>query len=149
MEVTKSFKMILSYNHNRKGPSSVSSVTLRNSHKKADRTNESTKYGGSKDGKAEIDVEGQTVISEIESKYTKKKQKKSIYKKMFVEDDEDSFTREDNANIAPILKNEKKEDLRQLGEFITTKRPKDPFKDLDPLTQKVDINKGLGYKGTS
>jgi hypothetical protein len=42
-----------------------------------------------------------------------------------------------------------KDDIRQLEEFISTKRPKDPFKDLDPLTQKVDISIGIPYKGTS
>lgn len=43
----------------------------------------------------------------------------------------------------------KKEDIRQLQEFVTTRRPKDPFKDLEPLKQKVDITKGLAYKGSS
>lgn len=43
----------------------------------------------------------------------------------------------------------KKEDIRQLQEFVTTRRPKDPFKDLEPLKQKVDITKGLAYVGTS
>lgn len=43
----------------------------------------------------------------------------------------------------------KKEDIRQLQEFVTTKRPKDPFKDLEPLKQKVNITKGLKYNGTS
>jgi hypothetical protein len=32
---------------------------------------------------------------------------------------------------------------------VTTKRPKDPFKDLEPLKQKVDITKGLKYNGSS
>jgi|TARA_B110001469_G_scaffold113386_1_gene116752 hypothetical protein len=36
-----------------------------------------------------------------------------------------------DANI-PMLKT-KKEDIRQLQEFVTTRRPKDPFKDLEPL----------------
>ena len=36
-------------------------------------------------------------------------------------------------NITPIMKTNK-DDIRQLEEFISTKRPKDPFKDLDPLT---------------
>lgn len=51
-------------------------------------------------------------------------------------------------NITPIMKTNK-DDIRQLEEFISTKRPKDPFKDLDPLTQKVDISVGIPYKGTS
>jgi hypothetical protein len=43
----------------------------------------------------------------------------------------------------------KKEDIRQLEEFISTKKPKDPFKDMDPLTQKVDIKPEVAYQGTS
>ena len=42
-----------------------------------------------------------------------------------------------------------KEDIRQLEEFISTKPPRDPFKDIDPLTQKVDISEGVHYHGTS
>lgn len=52
------------------------------------------------------------------------------------------------ANMSNMMKTNK-EDIRQLEEFISTKRPKDPFKDLDPLTQKVDISVGIPYKGTS
>lgn len=43
----------------------------------------------------------------------------------------------------------KKEDIRQLEEFISTKKPKDPFKDMDGLTQKVEIKKDVVYSGTS
>lgn len=45
----------------------------------------------------------------------------------------------------------KKNDFINKGmeENIPNKKPKDPFKDLDPLTQKVDITKGVGYQGTS
>lgn len=49
----------------------------------------------------------------------------------------DNILSQEKANH--ILKSNK-EDIRQLEEFISTKRPKDPFKDLDPLTQKVDIS---------
>ena len=51
--------------------------------------------------------------------------------------------------MSPILKKTKKDDIRQLQEFVTTKRPKDQFKELDPLKQKVDISSGLAYQGTS
>jgi hypothetical protein len=43
----------------------------------------------------------------------------------------------------------KKEDIRQLEEFISTKKPKDPFKDMDGLTQKVEIKKDVVYNGSS
>ena len=43
----------------------------------------------------------------------------------------------------------KKEDIRQLEEFISTKKPKDPFKDMDGLTQKVEIKQDVVYHGTS
>jgi hypothetical protein len=42
-----------------------------------------------------------------------------------------------------------KEDIRQLEEFISTKRPKDPFKELDPLIEKVAITPEAKYQGTS
>ena len=44
---------------------------------------------------------------------------------------EDKYTKRNE--IDTMLKT-KKDDIRQLEEFISTKRPKDPFKDLDPLT---------------
>lgn len=60
---------------------------------------------------------------------------------------EDKFkNKPDNLNL---MMKTNKDDIRQLEEFISTKRPKDPFKDLDPLTQKVDISVGIPYKGTS
>jgi hypothetical protein len=43
----------------------------------------------------------------------------------------------------------KKEDIRQLHEFVSTKRPRDPFKDLDPLNQKVSVSEGKSYLSTS
>jgi len=93
------------------------------------------------------------VNTDIESKYTRKKLKQGIHKKFFKEDEqhEDSFEEIAPNDESPIFKRGKqnKEDIRNLGEFITTKRPKDPFKDLDPLTQKVDISEGLAYSGTS
>jgi hypothetical protein len=46
-------------------------------------------------------------------------------------------------------KKTKKEDIRKLEEFVNTKRPADPFKDIDPLTQKVDISREDQYKGSS
>jgi hypothetical protein len=42
-----------------------------------------------------------------------------------------------------------KNDIRQLEEFVSTKRPKDQFRDLDPLTQKVEIAQKKKYQGTS
>ena len=74
--------------------------------------------------------------------------------KIFKEDHEE---KEDNFAENFIAKAEgvntmaktKKEDIRQLEEFISTKRPKDPFKDLDPLSSKVDITPGIRYQGTS
>ena len=61
---------------------------------------------------------------------------------------EDHYKNRKDNNITPIMRTNK-DDIRQLEEFISTKRPKDPFKDLDPLTQKVDISVGIHYKGTS
>jgi len=60
---------------------------------------------------------------------------------------EDKYTGGGGANID--FQKTKKEDIRQLEEFISTKRPKDPFKELDPLIEKVDINPEAKYQGTS
>ena len=77
-----------------------------------------------------------------------KRLKSKIYKD---EDDLGSNYLEDKynskeGNIGPLLKT-KKEDIRQLEEFIGIQRPKDPFKDLDPLVSKVDITAELKYHG--
>lgn len=45
--------------------------------------------------------------------------------------------------------NEKELNLKQLEEFISTKRPKDPFLELKPLTEKVVINPKSRYVGSS
>jgi hypothetical protein len=60
---------------------------------------------------------------------------------------EDKYTGGGGANLD--FAKTKKEDIRQLEEFISTKRPKDPFKELDPLIEKVDINPEAKYQGTS
>ena len=101
-----------------------------------------------------------TQISEIESKFIKKKELalKKINRKIYKEDSEemrsnyleDQFVSHGHklGRIESILKT-KKEDIRQLEEFINTKRPRDPFKDLDPLISKVDITGSVSYEGTS
>ena len=100
-----------------------------------------------------------TQISEIETKFMKKKELalKKINRKIYKEDSEEMRSNylEDQfkshgkeGRIEPILKTNK-QDLRQLEEFISTKRPRDPFKDLDPLVSKVDITVGVLYEGTS
>ena len=80
---------------------------------------------------------------------------RKLKNKLFKEDDEngsqyllDLFTAGKEGRIEPMLKT-KKEDIRQLEEFINTKRPKDPFKDLNPLISKVDITPVLEYRGSS
>jgi hypothetical protein len=143
-DVTKTFKKMLTQNHAR-----GTVDTGRNGH---DQTNESTKYGGSIGKNGDVDALTEHSNMDIEMKYIRKKMKKNLAQKFYKEDEEEeqnSFTREDKDNLPPILRKNKKDDIRQLQEFITTKRPKDPFKDLDPLTQKVDISKELAYNGTS
>jgi len=44
---------------------------------------------------------------------------------------------------------EQEYNLKQLEEFISTKRPKDPFLELKPLTEKVVINADVKYQGSS
>ena len=44
---------------------------------------------------------------------------------------------------------EQEYNLKQLEEFISTKRPKDPFLELKPLTEKVVINQSVRYQGSS
>jgi hypothetical protein len=134
-DISKTFKRMLSSNHNRSN-----TLTIRQSHE-VDPTIESTKYAGS--------VKQDDDLSEIEKKFKKKKNKwQSTINKMYKEDDdiEENYLEKNYTefNRNPMLKT-KKEDIRQLQEFVTTKRPKDPFKELEPLKQKVDISKGLYY----
>jgi hypothetical protein len=78
--------------------------------------------------------------------------KKSLQKIYYKEDDKNnSFIREDKDVVDPVLKAniDKKEEFLDFKELINTKRPKDPFKDLNPLTQKVDITAEKVYQGTS
>ena len=56
---------------------------------------------------------------------------------------EDKYTSGAGTNLD--FQKTKREDIRQLEEFISTKRPKDPFKELDPLIEKVDINADAKY----
>lgn len=118
--------------------------------KESDDNVESTHYDGSIANKQHSDQV--TQMSELERKFIKKKTTfKPGITKLYKEDDNiaENFLEANYVDQqGPMLKT-KKEDIRQLQEFVTTKRPKDPFKDLEPLKQKVDITKGLKYLGTS
>lgn len=78
-DVSKTFKRMLTANHNR---------TNYSESKNGDNSNISTKYGVS--GVARQDIENQTQISEIESKFTKKKKghKSSIMSKLYKDEDD-------------------------------------------------------------
>ena len=59
--------------------------------------------------------------------------------KMYKEDEilENGYLRDkypDSRQEVDGMMRTKKEDIRQLEEFISTKKPKDPFKDMDGLT---------------
>jgi|TARA_B110000285_G_scaffold234624_1_gene312246 hypothetical protein len=100
------------------------------------------------------------VSFDLESKFKKKSKAKNM-KKHYKEDDiEDNYLQNlfdaTNADLGfgageykdPTL-NASKHDIRQLQEFVSTKKPLDPFKDLNPLTHKVEIAKDLVYQGAS
>lgn len=54
---------------------------------------------------------------------------------MYKEDEVDLRDQyQSRANEREGMLRTKKEDIRQLEEFISTKKPKDPFKDMDGLT---------------
>ena len=42
-----------------------------------------------------------------------------------------------------------KNDITYHEECVNTKRPKDSFKELDPLEDKVEITKDVSYQGAS
>lgn len=136
-DVTKTFKKMLTSNHNRSNTSEVPKGNNPN----VDPTNESTKYGGS-NARQEFDAQTQSHL-EIESKYIKKQNKtKAMISKVYKEDNVDTNYLEDKfqgENGIAIANKTNKNDIRQLEEFVSTKRPKDQFRDLDPLTQKVEI----------
>lgn len=134
-DVSKTFKRMLTQNNRRTNPSAQPRGAL----DETGNGNDSTKYEGSK---YDQDPEVQTQISEIESKFAKKKKnfkhllKNKMYKEDYV-DGEDPVDGEDG----PIDQGQDQDfNLKQLEEFISTKRPKDPFLELKPLTEKVVIN---------
>jgi hypothetical protein len=145
-DVTKTFKKMLTSNHNRSNTSDAGKITNNN----VDHTNESTKYEGSI-ARQEFDLLTQSHL-EIESKYRKKTAKKTMISKVYKEDNVDLNYLEDkfeNNEAVNSKKQTNKNDIRQLEEFVSTKRPKDQFRDLDPLTQKVEIAQNKKYSGTS
>jgi len=134
-DVSKTFKRMLTQNNRRTNPSAQPRGAL----DETGNGNDSTKYEGSK---YDQDPEVQTQISEIESKFAKKKKnfkhllKNKMYKEDYV-DGEDPVDGDDG----PIDQGQDQDfNLKQLEEFISTKRPKDPFLELKPLTEKVVIN---------
>lgn len=119
--------------------------------------NDSTRYDGSAMNKGE-EFDNKTQVSEIELKFAKKKNniKNLMQNKMYKEDEgldqgylQDQYSRTNGTGGFDKMMKTKKEDIRQLEEFISTKKPKDPFKDMDPLTHKVDIKPEVAYQGTS
>jgi hypothetical protein len=60
---------------------------------------------------------------------------------------EDMFEKTETQKVS--LSNINKSEIRQLEEFVSTKKPLDPFRDLNPLTHKVEISKDQMYIGTS
>ena len=128
---------MLTSNHNRSNTSEAPKGNTPN----VDPTNESTKYGGS-NARQEFDAQTQSHL-EIESKYIKKHTKaKAMISKVYKEDNVDTNYLEDKfqgENGIAIANKTSKNDIRMLEEFVSTKRPKDQFRDLDPLTQKVEI----------
>jgi hypothetical protein len=40
-------------------------------------------------------------------------------------------------------------DQRTIEEYVSTKKPLDPYREMDPLTHKVEIAGELAYAGTS
>ena len=144
-DVTKTFKKMLTANHNRLNTTDA----LKNTSNGVDHTNESTKYEGS-NARQEFDQQTQSHM-EIESKYRKKNTKKNMISKVYKEDNVDVNYLEDKFEFNEIANAKKtnKNDIRQLEEFVSTKRPKDQFRDLDPLTQKVEIAHDKKYSGTS
>ena len=71
----------------------------------------------------------------------KQKLTKNFYKE---DDDEDDRLRDADKEFL-----KRKNEAVVMPEVVTKKRPRDPFKDLDPLTQKVDIRTGFNYNCTS
>lgn len=144
-DVSKTFKKMLRQNYRCDRENQLNGNKL-------DQSNESTKFGGSmRNDYANEDVQS-FANSEIECKFAKKRIKKSLQKVYFKEDDRyNDFLRHDADVVDPIVKfnMDKKDEFLDLKEQINIKRPKDPFRDLNPLTQKVDITSDMPYQGSS
>lgn len=82
-DVTKTFKKMLTSNHNRLNTSETGKITNNG----VDHTNESTKYEGS-NARQDFDQQTQSHM-DIESKYRKKNAKKSMISKVYKEDNVD------------------------------------------------------------
>lgn len=96
--------------------------------------NESTKFGGSPRLIEDIN-------NDIEKKYSKKKARRNVFTKYYQEDEmllENRQPKKIEPN-AYFGKDDKKQ--IQVSEYINTKRPNDPFKGINPLTEKVAIQK--------
>jgi hypothetical protein len=69
-----------------------------------------------------------------------------MYKEDYVEGEDQAYGEEEAIDQSA---QDQDFNLKQLEEFISTKRPKDPFLELKPLTEKVVINPSAKYQGSS
>ena len=110
----------------------------------------STKYEGKSAAQQDFDVNSESF--EIESRYKRKRARRRNMSKAYKEDDlEANALQELLAGQTDITHGLglPSGDARQLEEYVSTKKPADPYRAMDPLTHKVEIQKDLAYAGTS
>ena len=141
--VSRAFKKMLSLSYSRGTPGEV-----QRNERSVD--GGSTKYEGKSAAQQDFDVNSESF--EIESRYKKKKARRRTMSKAYKEDDPEANALQEllagQTDITHGL-GLPGGDARQLEECVSTKRPADPYRAMDPLTQKVEIQKDLAYAGTS
>ena len=87
----------------------------------------------------------------IEEKFKHKLGTRPHVKKKFLEDSHPTMFKESSFDLRsfPFLKKTKKKDVRKVQDFVLSKAYESIGQDLDPLTQKIEIQHGYIYKGTS
>lgn len=137
-DISKAFHKLLTKNNQRQ-QNPTSTVTGNTKDNRS--VDESTKFGNSP--RLE-NYQDESANSEIEKKFAKKKGRK-LLPKLFNED-EFIFENRNNEKVESAY-NFGREDKKNINinEYINTKRPNDPFKNINPLAEKVAIQKKMNY----
>lgn len=129
-DISKAFKKLLTKNNQRQ-QHATTTIGMSKENKSVD---ESTKFDNS-DRLENYHEEGN---SQIEKKFAKKKGRKGLQHKLFL-DEEFIFENRNPEKVDPTQFGKEDKKNININEYINTKRPNDPFKGINPLAEKVAI----------